>query len=223
MDGEHPPLPSHLPAGERVALLQLAAEPQAVDDVGNEHSALVPRQVAWHSTVPLQADRPECGVPETKPHLPARSHASHWPEHSRLQQTPSTQKVLKQSAPKMQRPPRESFIGASSEAEASGRGRLLSGDATRSGPRESGPIAEVSPVAKSASGFSDPPPPESEAMPPLPPELVASVPPEPPTLPASSTPGAPPLPAWPRHSPSHLSVAQVVRFVGTSEQRLLAP
>ena len=57
-----------------------------------------------------QAVRPPWGAPPagTGEHVPARlatSHASHWPRHAELQQTPSTQLPLAQSPASTQAPP----------------------------------------------------------------------------------------------------------------------
>jgi hypothetical protein len=82
--------------------VQLATE-QIVEIPGNAPHAVRfdPSHDAWQVPVPEHAGRPARGAPATAMHdptLPPTLHASHWPLHAVLQQTPSTQFPLPHSA-----------------------------------------------------------------------------------------------------------------------------
>jgi hypothetical protein len=103
---EHAPAPSHVAADVAMPIEQLAAA-HATELPGNAHAvAFVPSHCPLQVPAPVHAIREPCGAPVVTvlqvPMLPARSHASHWPAHAPLQQTPSTQWPLVQASAPLQ-------------------------------------------------------------------------------------------------------------------------
>ena len=88
-------MPSHVARAVAVPFVQDGARHWVA--VSNVHWAVtVPLHVPLQmEPSPAHAVRDPCGVPVTGEHaptLPLTSHASHWPEQSLSQHTPSTQK-----------------------------------------------------------------------------------------------------------------------------------
>lgn len=91
------PMPSHV-VSTSTSLVHCVAQGVAVGYA--QVCPLIPSQVPHLASVPEQAARGKTGVPTTGVQMPSVAsplHASHWPSHRALQQTPSTQNASAQS------------------------------------------------------------------------------------------------------------------------------
>jgi hypothetical protein len=94
----HAPLPSHVPAGVATPDVQVAARHVVVAG-GYVQSGEVPLQTPAQTERSVRQNVRLPGTwAMTGPHAPAALHASHAPVHPALQQTPSAQWPLAQSA-----------------------------------------------------------------------------------------------------------------------------